>query len=513
MDAVTEDTREFDEDEEEEEEIIAACCVVIVICTVGLASVSRVNNGRIGRVEGTAARYGSTPGWTRTPRWPDRWGARKWLLDWKCSIWWETIERLTENATAHPQLLKQFKAKTRVPWTVFQELLQEMSTDLDMQERKHVSIPLSLKLCAALRYLATGHSFDGMEDGFRMSAQVQRDFFWEKFLPWMMKNKYDETVRAPRSHDELAATVHEYEEVGFPGCCGSVDGTHVAWYGFRAGQRSDYTGKEGYPTIVFGVTVDHKYKIMHVTRAHPGTTNDSLVMLEDEFHSQTMASDLYQNFEFDMYDADGEKVRQTGVYTLCDGGYGAARNLVCAFKNCGVRGPKLDWTRWLGSVRKDSECTFGIMKARFQVLYTRLKRRNANDIERLFKVCAVLHNMVLAYDPVGARPRDFEMYMHHLQAERELDDQADLSLEDTPRLSVDNPASLRRARNVPVAAQNESHAEDAPARSRLKRKRDLQEALITHFQHFKKMHKRQYGVEPFAYARTRDKHLAMLAGF
>ena len=55
MDAVTEDTREFDEDEEEEEEIIAACCVVIVICIVGLASVSRVNNGRIGRVEGTAA--------------------------------------------------------------------------------------------------------------------------------------------------------------------------------------------------------------------------------------------------------------------------------------------------------------------------------------------------------------------------------------------------------------------------------------------------------------------------
>jgi len=81
MDAVTEDTREFDEDEEEEEEIIiAVCCVLIVLCIVGLTSVSRVNNGRIGRVEGTAARYGSTPGWTRTPRWPDRWGARKWLL-------------------------------------------------------------------------------------------------------------------------------------------------------------------------------------------------------------------------------------------------------------------------------------------------------------------------------------------------------------------------------------------------------------------------------------------------
>jgi len=55
----------------------------------------------------------------------------------------------------------------------------------------------------------------------------------------MTKNKYDETFRAPRTREELAATVHEYEEFGFPGCCGSVDGTHVAWYGFRAGQRSD----------------------------------------------------------------------------------------------------------------------------------------------------------------------------------------------------------------------------------------------------------------------------------
>jgi len=511
MDAVTEEARKLEE--EDEEDIIALCCVLIVLIVVGLAHASRENSGRLGRVAGTAARYGSTPGWTRDkPRWPDRNGACKWLLDWKCSIWWETIERLTADATGHPQLLKQFKSKTRVPWAVFQELLREMSADPDMQERKHVSIPLSLKLCAALRYLATGHSFSGMEDGFRMSAQVQRDFFWEKFVPWMMKNKYDETVRAPRTRDELAATVHEYEEVGFPGCCGSVDGTHVAWYGFRAGQRSDYTGKEGYPTIVFGVTVDHKYKIMHVTRAHPGTTNDSLVMLEDEFHSQTMASDLYQNFEFDMCDAHGQKVKQKGVYTLCDGGYGAARNLVCSFKNCGVRGPKLEWSRWLGSIRKDSECTFGILKERFQLLYTRLKRRNANDIERLFKVCAILHNMLLVYDPVGDGPSAYDVYVGHLRAEQQCDDQRDLSSRDARERSVVSPESLRVVRNVPLAAQSGLDAGDAPARFRLKRKRDLQEALTQHYIHFKKMHKREFGVEPFAYIRTRDKYLDMLAG-
>ena len=112
MDAVTEEARKLDE--EDEEGIIALCCVLIVLIVVGLAHASRENIGRLGRVAGTAARYGSTPGWTRDqPRWPDRSGARKWLLDWKSSIWWETIKRLTADETGHPQLLEQFKSKTR----------------------------------------------------------------------------------------------------------------------------------------------------------------------------------------------------------------------------------------------------------------------------------------------------------------------------------------------------------------------------------------------------------------
>ncbi len=53
------------------------------------------------------------------------------------------ISCLTGDETAHTQLLKQFKAKKHVPWTLFRELLREMSTDPYMQERKHVSIPLT----------------------------------------------------------------------------------------------------------------------------------------------------------------------------------------------------------------------------------------------------------------------------------------------------------------------------------------------------------------------------------
>ena len=163
-------------------------------------------------------------------------------------------------------------------------------------------------------------------------------------------------------------------------------------------------------------------------------------------------------------------------------------------------------------IRKYSECTFGILKARFQLLYTRLKRRNANDIERLFKVCAILHNMLLVYDPVGDGPSAYDVYHRHLRAEQQCDDQRDLSSRDARGRSVVSPKSLRVVRNAPLAAQSGLDAGDAPARSRLKRKRDLQEALTQHYIHFKKMHKREFGLEPFAYIRTRDKYLDMLAG-
>lgn len=114
------------------------------------------------------------------------------------------ISRLTVSVDEHPQLLKQFKAKARLSWPIFQQLLHEMSRDATPRERTDVSIPLSMKLCASLRHLETGSSFDSMEDAFRISAQVFRWFFRGKFILWMVMNKFSEVVCAPRTSDELA---------------------------------------------------------------------------------------------------------------------------------------------------------------------------------------------------------------------------------------------------------------------------------------------------------------------
>ncbi len=44
--------------------------------------------------------------------------------------------------------------------------------------------------------------------------------------------------------EEYVYADEEHVYAGFPGCCGSVDGVHVPWYGFKSGARADCVGKE-----------------------------------------------------------------------------------------------------------------------------------------------------------------------------------------------------------------------------------------------------------------------------
>ena len=54
-------------------------------------------------------------------------------------------------------------------------------------------------------------------------------------------------------------------------------------------------------------------------------------------------------------------------------------------------------------MRKDGECTFGVLEARFRVLTSRIYRRKAEDVEKMFKVCCCLHNMIMRARDVRAR--------------------------------------------------------------------------------------------------------------
>jgi len=52
----------------------------------------------------------------------------------------------------------------------------------------------------------------------------------------------------------------------------------------------------------------------------------------------------------------------------------------------------------LESLRKDVECTFGILKGRFRILKTAVRLHRAIDIDKVFLTCCILHNMLLKED-------------------------------------------------------------------------------------------------------------------
>ena len=55
-----------------------------------------------------------------------------------------------------------------------------------------------------------------------------------------------------------------------------------------------------------------------------------------------------------------------------------------------------------GSVRKDVECAFGILKKRFRMLRLPFLVRDAIDIEKIFKTCMIIHNMLLIDDGLSS---------------------------------------------------------------------------------------------------------------
>ncbi len=59
---------------------------------------------------------------------------------------------------------------------------------------------------------------------------------------------------------------------------------------------------------------------------------------------------------------------------------------------------EIRFSKWLESVRKDVECTFGILKGRFRILKTGIRLGGQQAGDRIFLICCALHNWLLEVD-------------------------------------------------------------------------------------------------------------------
>ena len=143
---------------------------------------------------------------------------------------------------------------------------------------------------------------------------------------------------------------------GLPGCVGSTDATHVVIERCAYRLRNQHLGgKDSHTTKAFQITVDHKRRILASTPGLPGRWNDKTVVRFDDFVVDLHQGRILNDVE---YVVDGTLMR--GAYLLVDNGYLRWPETVPPIKLTSSRS-ELMWSKWVESMRKDVECTFGIL--------------------------------------------------------------------------------------------------------------------------------------------------------
>merc|ERR1712176_782327 len=91
-----------------------------------------------------------------------------------------------------------------------------------------------------------------------------------------------------------------------------------------------------------------------------------------------------------------------GGWVLVDNGYLPWPSLVPPSK-MSLSYSEMRFSRWVESLRKDVECTFGIMKGRFRILKTGIPLHGIEVTDRVWLTCCALHNFLLEEDNLNSQ--------------------------------------------------------------------------------------------------------------
>lgn len=139
---------------------------------------------------------------------------------------------------------------------------------------------------------------------------------------------------------------------------------------------------------------------MGVSGSFFGSVNDKTIVKFEKEIDKVRSDELYTKYQYDIYTSDCGTINNTrieGCYLLCDNGYLNWKILQCPSTSI-ADGPLWHWSKRLESVRKDIECVFGRLKIRYSILKNRLRLHYKADIDKVFRCCCILHNMLLIAD-------------------------------------------------------------------------------------------------------------------
>ena len=297
------------------------------------------------------------------------------VLSPKETIWWlyyVANSLLLEDS--HHQ--NKFRSRFRLPYQNYLELVAECKKEIHAQyfgrwqqrpsgTRGRKPHPIELLVLGTLRYLGRGWTFDDLEEATAISGEVHREFC-HSFIDFGSTVLFKKHVIAPINYAEAKRHMAEFSEAGLDGAVGSTDCTNVVTEGCEFNLHNQHLNqKSSHTSRTFSLTANHRKRILHLTRGGPSRWNDQMMVRFDEFVSGIWEGKVLKDVKFQLYERDIHgnviAVQYSGGYVICDNGYLRWSVLVPPFKVTNLE-TEIRWSKWVESMRKDVEDTFGILK-------------------------------------------------------------------------------------------------------------------------------------------------------
>ena len=320
------------------------------------------------------------------------------------SLWFKLY---LDGANVTPYGCKLFRRRFRLPFYIFMELLDDVTEHkLFSRWTKNncAGAPpsnIGLLLLGTLRCIGRGCTFDDIEEATGISIDVIRDFF-HIFIMCGSTVLYEKHVTIPARTTKPSEFEELFASAGFNGCIGSTDATNIPMLKCAIWAAINHKGhKLNVPSRTYNLTVNHCRQILGSTMGHPCAWNDKTVTLYDELVRGVKDGVLFSDYEFKLYEYDENnnviEVVYVGVWFMVDNGYLSWSCTVPPMKD-GVSYLFIRFSEWLESMRKDAECTFGIMKGRFCSLRYGLRMQSIEKCDQIWLTCCALHNRLLFED-------------------------------------------------------------------------------------------------------------------
>ena len=371
----------------------------------------------------------------------------------------------------HPRIdctrfLQEFRRRFRVPHQYFLDLSNELEGCAAFK-RWHkgardrcgvTATPISLLLLTALRYIGRAWTIDDLNEATGVSQEVIRNFI-HIFLEYGATVLYRRYVITPSCSKEAKTHMGEYRLAGFPGAVGSSDATHVVIERVQFKHRQSHLGfKMSHTARTYNITVNHRRRILSTTRGHPARWNDKTVCLFDPFMRKLHSGDILDDNIFDLYAYNGTgqivKQRYRGCWLLVDNGYLARPTTVPPIKWTTSR-MEIRFSAWLESLRKDVECTFGILKGRWRILKSGIRLFGTVVPDNVFLTCCALHNCLLEIDGLDQQWEDGIDCDWVVEPDRQGDDEDAESVFDDDQAGAESDNSSRNCGSQSHSAEVE----------------------------------------------------------